>query len=156
MFGSSSRRSPSLHSISTATSAFSFSENHVTIPNSPSGSVRGASQGAVSDWINQEQQNQLHEQEGAVGPASLKYNDQSRLLEASQALPAYPLHKHFYFPAENIYFLVRIGYEASTVKVLTGFDRSKACSTAFIATSLNGIPRRSSKKGYPNRSPWSS
>ncbi|KZP03804.1 hypothetical protein FIBSPDRAFT_1055082 [Athelia psychrophila] len=102
-------RSPSLESISSLTSAFSSNDDLGTMSSSPNISVQGASQdGDINFWTQGAQEGSLYEGE-RIKRASPRDEEQLKSVEASQALTdsdAYPMHKRFCFPTENIYFLV--------------------------------------------------
>ncbi|KZP29634.1 hypothetical protein FIBSPDRAFT_176901 [Athelia psychrophila] len=101
------RRSPSLESMSSASSAFSFDDNPGITPISPNVTVQNASQSVVSNfWTQAEQEDSLPES-GRMGRATSPRDEHSKSFEAPQApIEAYPMHERFCFPAENIYFLV--------------------------------------------------
>ncbi|KZP12983.1 hypothetical protein FIBSPDRAFT_1049698 [Athelia psychrophila] len=101
------RRSPSLESMSSVSSAFSFDDNPGITPISPNTSVQGASQGGVTNfWTQSKQEDWTPESERTGRTASLDDED-SKSSEAPQApVEAYPMHERFCFPAGNIYFLV--------------------------------------------------
>ncbi|KAF7974825.1 hypothetical protein HWV62_11183 [Athelia sp. TMB] len=94
------RRSPSIESISTETSMLSSSDE-----NSPGVAIQGSH--PVFNLIYEEQKDWLHESEGIRSASLLKYEEQSNSdLAPLAAADVYPMHERFYFPAENIYFLV--------------------------------------------------
>ncbi|KZP29666.1 hypothetical protein FIBSPDRAFT_815741 [Athelia psychrophila] len=104
------RRSPSLESISSVTSAFSFNDDPGTTSSSPTISVQGAPQGVDTFFIQGEQEDGLHERDRIKTTASPRDDEQLKSVGASQVLTgsdAYPMHERFCFPAENIYFLVQ-------------------------------------------------
>lgn len=144
-------RSPSLES------AFSFDDNPGITPISPNISVQSASQGGITTfWTQAGQESWLSESKRMERTASLR-DEHLESFEAPQAaVEAHPMHERFCFPAENIYFLVRVYCVPSTACSLEVFGRWKACSTACIGTSLSGTHRRSLDRDMPSRSRWSS
>ena len=56
-------------------------------------------------YFHGEQKDWLHEREG-MSLAALSREHEKPDLGLSSPVDVYPMHKHFYFPAENIYFLV--------------------------------------------------
>lgn len=128
MSTSPQRRSPSLESMSSMSSAFSFDVNPGITSTNPLISVQSASQGGMNTVCPQaEQEDWLPESERIEKMAFLR-DEHSKSSKALQApVDAYPMHGRFCFPAENIYFLVRSCCATSTAcssEVLTGGRRA--------------------------------
>ncbi|KZP04905.1 hypothetical protein FIBSPDRAFT_380794 [Athelia psychrophila] len=94
--------------MSSVSSAFSFGDNPGTTPISPQITVQSASQGGVTNFcIQAEQEDWLPESERMGRTAPLR-DQHSKSFEAPLApVEAYPMHERFCFPAENIYFLAQ-------------------------------------------------
>ena len=93
------RRSPSLESIGSVTSMLSSSDE-----NSPGVSIQDPD---PAFGLLPGQNEQSHEREGMRSATPFTDDGDINPGLAPPAPPdGYPTHKHFYFPAENIYFLV--------------------------------------------------
>ncbi|KZP12987.1 hypothetical protein FIBSPDRAFT_1049701 [Athelia psychrophila] len=130
MAASPERRSPSLDSMSSVSSTFSFNDITGATSNSPNITAQSAPQGII-DWMQGDQTNLLNEPNTTKGAASLD-DEHSKSFEAPQApVYAYTMHQRFCFPAENIYFLVE-GVLYSVHRYF--FERD---SSAFVGQGLS-------------------
>ena len=95
------RRSPSLESIGTVASMLSSSDE-----NSPGIAMQGPD--PAFGWLRGQNEQSLERKE--MRPATPFTDDGNLDLDLVPPAPAdvYPIHEHFYFPADNIYFLVSI------------------------------------------------
>lgn len=96
---SKDRRSPSLSSIGSDISMISSSDDNIV-------GVTVKVPTPAFDRVNGEQRDRLNEDEGVRQMSP--FSEEEGLEPTKTAPDVYPTHEHFYFAAENIYFLVRI------------------------------------------------
>ncbi|KAF7971539.1 hypothetical protein HWV62_20850 [Athelia sp. TMB] len=96
----SDRRSPSLESLGSVASMLSSGDE-----NGPGASTQSRDRASAFGYIHEEQKDWLQEREGMSLAALTREHEQPNMGLPPPA-DVYPMHKHFYFPTENIYFLV--------------------------------------------------
>ncbi|KAF7969628.1 hypothetical protein HWV62_26809 [Athelia sp. TMB] len=116
------RCTPSLESISTAASVLSYNEEDSSVATIQNDPVLGSAHDEQRSWLYRQMQS----------ASSIKEHEQPKsTLRTPATADVHPIHEYFYFPAENIYFLVS-GVLYSVHRYF--FERD---SSAFIGLGLS-------------------